>query len=285
MPRRTRPAFEYLLGDSRTEAARLRAQSRLWDPTALALFDRLGVRRGWRVLEVGPGQGSLHRELRRRIAGPADAVERSPTFAAQLQRACARDGFGNGQIWQTDLIDAPLPKNHYDLIFARWVFLFLPDPAAHVRKLVAALRPGGLLALEDYHRETFTLVPCPPEWRNFLTADLEFLASQGGDGNIGSRLPTIFTACGLDTIEVTPHVKTGHPGSPTWRWLTNYYLGVIDRYAAFPPFSPDQAARLRRHWLRVAGDRTSAIIAPAVFDLVGRKPRLRKTAKPATMRR
>ena len=41
MKRTTR--YTYLLGDSRREAARLRAQSRLWDPTAEALFDRLGV--------------------------------------------------------------------------------------------------------------------------------------------------------------------------------------------------------------------------------------------------
>lgn len=41
MPRKT---FEYLLGDSREEAARLRVQSHLWDPTPTALFD-LGLRR------------------------------------------------------------------------------------------------------------------------------------------------------------------------------------------------------------------------------------------------
>ncbi len=50
--------YRYLLGDSGGEAARLRAQARLWDPTVSALFDRLGVRRGWKILEVGPGQGS-----------------------------------------------------------------------------------------------------------------------------------------------------------------------------------------------------------------------------------
>jgi hypothetical protein len=68
--------YRYLLGDSPGEAVRLRAQARLWDPLAFALFDRLKVRPGWKVLEVGPGQGSLHVELRRRLRGPLDAVER-----------------------------------------------------------------------------------------------------------------------------------------------------------------------------------------------------------------
>ena len=74
---RPRP-YKYLLGDNATESARLRAQARLWDPTALALFDRLRIRRGWRILEIGPGNGSLHCELRRRAGGPVDAVEPVP---------------------------------------------------------------------------------------------------------------------------------------------------------------------------------------------------------------
>src|SRR5262245_41630322 len=89
--RMARRSYRYLLGDSATEAARLRRQARLWDPVAHALFDRLRIRRGWKVLEVGPGQGSLHLELRRRVRGPVDAVERSAPFADRLRRLCARD--------------------------------------------------------------------------------------------------------------------------------------------------------------------------------------------------
>src|SRR5688500_9393626 len=108
-----RRSYTYLLGDSRTETERLRAQARLWDPTAHALFDRLKMRRGMRVLETGPGAGSLHRELRRRVRGPVDAVEPSDTFASGLERLAARDGFGRGQIWRANLADARLPRATY----------------------------------------------------------------------------------------------------------------------------------------------------------------------------
>ena len=267
------PRYRYILGDKQRERARLRHQASIWDPTALALFDRLKVRRGWRVLEIGPGQGSLHAELRTRVRGPVDVVEPSATFADGIRRLWKRDGFGDGGLWQCHLIDAPLPPNTYDLIFARWVFLFLPDPDAHVRKLARALKPGGLLAIEDYSRWTLHMVPEPPEWENFLKADAAFFASQGGDVNIGGRLPQLYGKAGLDLVEITPTTKFGRPGNAEWTWLTTYFLGVLPRMAAFRPFTPKQAASLRRHWLKAGRDRTSILISPTVLDVVGRKRR------------
>lgn len=270
-----RSRYRYLLGDSAREARRLREQARLWDPTACALFDRLGIKPGWRVLEIGPGQGSLHSELRRRVGGPIDAVERSASFAARLAARCARDGLGAGRIHRSDILDAPLPAGEYDLVFARWVILFLPEPEAHLRKIVRALKPGGLLALQEYHRETWALIPRPPEWTNFLTADGAFFASQGGDVSVGGRLPDLYGKVGLQVVEMTPTIMVGRPGSAVWRWLTTYFLGIADRYAEVPPLTRARAAGLKRRWLAAARRRTSLMIAPAVLDVVGRKPRRR----------
>jgi SAM-dependent methyltransferase len=235
------------------------------------LFDRLGVRRGWRVLEVGPGQGSLYAELQRRVRGPVDAVEHSGPFAQRLRRLAARDGRG-GQIWETDLLAAPLPRSHYDLIFARWVFLFLPDPITHLRKLVRTLRPGGLLVLEDYDRRALDMIPRPPEWGDFVAGERACFAARGADVSIGGKLPELYRRVGLRVEEVTPIIQVGHPGSPVWNWLSDFFLGMMDRYAKFPPFSPAKAARLRRRWAAAGRNRAALLFAPVVLDIVGRKP-------------
>lgn len=248
--------YEYLLGDSSTEAARLRAQAALWDPVSHALFDRLHIQQHSKVLEIGPGAGSLHRELCARAA-IVDAVERSPTFAAQLQ--------STGHVWQMNLIDVPLPDAHYDVIFARWVFLFLPHPLEHVRKLVRALKPGGRLAIQDYHRETLDMVPRPPDWAALLEADRAFFASEGGDASIGSKLPALFVEAGLGQLETAAHLTCGHPGSATWAWLSSYFLGVLDRYHF-------DSKSLRAHWLACAERPSSLLFGPTVLDVVGTKP-------------
>ena len=274
-----RRAYRYLLGDSPRESNRLSSQAKLWDPTALELFDRIGVRPGWKVLEIGPGQGSILMELRRRIKGPVDVVERSPVFADAISRLIRRDGYGPGNIWRTDLIDAPLPPNRYDFIWARFVFLFLPETEAHIRKLMAALKPGGILAIQDYHRPTFTMIPTPPEWDNFLEADMAFFASEGGNGSVATSVHEIYRKLGMDIVEITPTIKQGKPGSPVWKWVTTYFQGVMPRMADMPPFSPAQARRLSRFWRDAARHGEAVIIAPAVVDLVARKPRRRPSGR------
>jgi SAM-dependent methyltransferase len=272
-----RSSYTYLLGDSRTETNRLRGQARLWDPTAHALFDRLNIRRGAKVLEIGPGAGSLHRELRRRVRGPVDAVEPSETFARSVDRLAARDGYGRGQLWRATLSDVTLPRAHYDVIFARWVFLFLPDPLIHVRQLAAALAPGGRLALEDYQRETLRMIPVPGTWDRFLAADAAFFETQGGHASIGARLPALFTRAGLDVVDITPTVKFGHPRSVVWKWLSAYFLGGnIDRLIGLGGFTAADARQLTRDWLAAAKQPASLIIGPALVDVVGRRRGQRK---------
>ena len=272
MPRRRPRPYTYLLGDGASESARLRAQARLWDPTAFALFDRLRIRKGWRVLEIGPGNGSLHRELRRRVGGPVDIVEPSPVFRERIAALAGRDGLGSGRAWRSTLAEAALPARTYDLVFARWVFLFMPEPADRIAQLAAALRPGGLLAIEDYERNTLRMLPTPPAWDAFLAADHAFFASQGGHASIAGLLPGYYTRAGLTLVEMTPTVKTGHPGSPVWRWLSAYFLGVMDQLGGRAGFQPADAARLARAWRDAGESPASFLIGPTVVDVVGRRP-------------
>ena len=262
---------QYILGDSDVERRRLVAQAALWDPVSHALFDRLGVAPGQRLLELGPGAGSLNLELRRRVNAPVDVVEQSPLFCETLAARWRDDGLGAGRVWNSTIIDADLPDNHYDIVFARWVFLFLRDPAAHLRKLTRALKPGGRIAIQDYYRNTFCLVPTPQDWPAMVEADLAFFEAAGSDPNIGAHAPLMFDACGLDLVEIEPHTKTGHPGSPVWDWLTTYFLGVLDAYATLGPLTPEAAGRIRHAWQAAARQPPSLLIGPTVLDVVARR--------------
>ena len=69
------------------------------------------------------------------VSAAAFAV--APAIANAVIDALQRGGYKHvkhidmpvspSRVWNANLIDAQLPANHYDLIFTRWVFLFLPD--------------------------------------------------------------------------------------------------------------------------------------------------------------
>jgi hypothetical protein len=69
---------------------------------------------------------------------------------------------------------------------------------------------------------------------------------------------------GLATADTAVTIKTGRPGTPVWRWLTTYFMGVVDQLAAFLPFSEGAANRVRKHWLAAGRQKTSILISPAL---------------------
>ena len=77
----------------------------------------------------------------------------------------------------------------------------MPDPADRIAQLAAALRPGGLLAIEDYERNTLRMLPTPPAWDAFLAADHAFFASQGGHASIAGLLPGYYARAGLTLVD------------------------------------------------------------------------------------
>lgn len=266
--------FDYILGDSSYEVKRLAFQAGVWRDMTEGLFDRHGVGPGWRCLEVGPGTGTVLLPLARRIRGQGgtiDAVERSPRYAAYLKRKTRGPAYSHLRVLEGELLDVPLEKGAYDLIFARWVFLFLPKVEEHLRRLVRALAPGGLLAIEDYHRDSMAIYPRLPSWQWLVNADRGWFASQGGDLNIAGRLPALYRRVGLSVIETAPHVKVGGPNSDVWRWAEAYFIGYLDQIAKFPPFTPARKARFKKEWLSAKRRPDSLFISPMILDVVGRK--------------
>ena len=165
----------------------------------------------------------------------------------------------------------------------RWVFCFLPDPARHVDKLVAALRPGGRLVIQDdAHREAFAVFPRPEAWSDFLEVDRTLFSSHGGDGSIGGRLPALFAGAGLTMVDAVPIQKSGPPASDVWLWLWDFLLSIRERYALVAPLSADKVRAIEREWRAAADDPLAFITAPAVVGLIAQKGPRRSVTRTST---
>jgi SAM-dependent methyltransferase len=126
------------------ETERLRTNEAVWDPGTFERFERLGVAPGWSCLEVGAGAGGAAAWLADRV-GPTGRV-----VAADLEIGRLAPLAGRGvEVLRYDLRSEDLPAGRFDLVHARMLVQHLPDRAAAVARLTAALRPGGWLFLED----------------------------------------------------------------------------------------------------------------------------------------
>ncbi len=104
-----------------------------------------------------------------------------------------------------------------------------------------------------------------------MRADSAWFASQGGDINIGARLPGLFRRAGLKDVEAKPWIKVGHPSSDVWKWAEAYFIGYLDKMGAFPPMTPAKVRGFRAGWLANKRDSGALFISPTILDVTGRK--------------
>ena len=263
----------YPLGTSDEELERLRFQHEVWGPVTGAFLDRIGVQPGARCLDLGCGPGFVALELAERVgeAGTVVALDESPRWIAHVEREARERRVTNLRGLRSTVEAAPLEPGSFDLVFARWVFSFLPDPAAVVRRLAPALAPGGLLAVQDYNHEGISLFPGSEGFRAVVRATRELYARSRGDTWIAARMPGIMRAAGLQVREVRPTVICGGPGSPAFRWAGAFFPHFSGKMLAEGLLSPAERERFLAEWAERERDPDALFFSPIVVDVLARR--------------
>jgi SAM-dependent methyltransferase len=135
----------YLLSNDAPEAMdRFTAFTTLFDPATFRHLDGLGLAPGWRCWEVGAGGTSVVNFLSDRV-GPAGHVLASDIDVSWAGEAAAH----NVEVIEHDVAADPAPAGPFDLVHARLVLVHVPGREAALAAMAGALRPGGVLLVED----------------------------------------------------------------------------------------------------------------------------------------
>src|SRR5215813_14169808 len=198
----TSPDRGYLLDNARAEAGeRFVWLAELFDGVTRGHFDRLGVSAGSRCWEVGAGGPSIPEALAAAV-GPTGQVLATDIDPSWLK---AGDGY---EVRQHDVAADPPPQpGAFDLVHARLVLVHVPDRARALATMVAALRPGGWLLVEDADTELQPLAcldevgPAQQRANRLRRAVRELMTRRGADLRYGRTLPRALRAAGL--VDVT----------------------------------------------------------------------------------
>lgn len=265
---------QYVLGTSDHELARLSFQQEVWGGVTERFLDHLRLGRDARVLDLGCGPGFVLESLHARLgnAGHLTALDESPKWMAHVARLSGERGWTNVHLVQKKIQDAEFAASSFDLIFARWVLSFLPEPGAIVARLARALRPGGVLAVQDYNHEGVSLFPESEGFRAVVRGTRALYASKGGDTWIAGRLPGLVRAAGLELFTFTPHVLTGGPTSPAFRWADAFFPHHSSGMVEAGVITADERERFLAEWAAAKANPDAVFFSPMVVDVAARKP-------------
>ncbi len=139
-------ADRYLLSNDAPEAMdRFTAFATLFDPSTFRYLDALGLGPGWRCWEVGAGGTTVVTHLSARV-GPGGQVLATDINVAWAAGAAGRP---NVEILEHDVAAEAPPGGPFDLVHARLVLVHVPERDTALANMAAALRPGGVLLVED----------------------------------------------------------------------------------------------------------------------------------------
>jgi len=165
-------------------------------------------------LEVGGGGGSLTRWLCEQTGptGHVTATDIEPRFLEEI-------GSSRLEVRRHDITDEDLPDGQFDLVHARWLLHHLPNPEEVIARMVAALRPGGWILLEEV--DFFPIHTSSSQvYTDFMTGlTRAVVAASGGDCFWARDLPALVANQDLVEVNASGDQFVLRGGSPWAKFL------------------------------------------------------------------
>ncbi|MFN2638308.1 MAG: trans-aconitate 2-methyltransferase, partial [Gemmatimonadaceae bacterium] len=160
------------------------------------------------VLEVGGGGGSITRWLCRQVGatGHVMATDLDTRFLQEIDEPML-------EVQRHDVTAEELPRARFDLVYTRWLLHHLPQQERVIASMVAALRPGGWLLIEEV--DFFPVYTSTSElYVDFMVALTETVVAGLGDAFWARALPALVAGQGLAEVGAEGDIGVLQGGSP-----------------------------------------------------------------------
>lgn len=190
----------YMMGRSDDETRRLIQQSQFYNRSTRRLLEEAGIGAGMHVLDLGAGAGDVSM-IAAQLVGPSGAVtgiDLNPAVLATARQRASDAGLSNVTFVDGDFATL-VPDRQFDAIIGRLVLLYVPNAAAVLTRLAQHLRPGGIVAFQDFNflSRSIDAYPAVPLLEQVWQWAQAVVASLGIHEAPGYHLMSIFLEAGL----------------------------------------------------------------------------------------
>jgi len=235
------------------------------DVGTIQFLNALDVGDGWRCLEVGGGGGSITEWLCRRV-GPAGRVVATDINTRFLD---ALD-FGNLEVRVHNIVADELEQGAFDLVHTRNVLFHLSDRQLALGRMVSALKPGGVLLVEEPDFSSWVADPRRGDaaCSLFLKALRVASAATGIDIGYGRRLYADVCALGMIDVEAEGRTRMGRGATPDAEFWRLSYTQIRDRLLGTGQLSPEEFDA----FIALFDDRNFIWMGAVLMAVSGRRP-------------
>jgi ubiquinone/menaquinone biosynthesis C-methylase UbiE len=188
----------YVLRGGQWGYDRLKLLARIKRDDTLELFRRIGVRPGMRCLDLGCGGGEVTFDLAVAVGpdGSVTGVDMDADKLALAREAARERGLTNVGFRAANVNDWDEPDT-YDFVYSRFLLQHLARPADLLRRMWAAVRAGGVIAVEDADFDGLFCDPANDGFTFYQQMYPEVCRLGGGDPAIGRKLYRHFGQAGI----------------------------------------------------------------------------------------
>ena len=174
-------------------------------PLATAL-DRIELGEGWTCVDVGAGGGEVSIALAEVVGatGRIFAVDNDPASRDEVAAQAAKFAQVFAITQAGEELSLPMPV---DLAFCRFLLLHVVDPARVLKKMAAALKPGGSLVVQEPVTSAGRINGTP------------FSYPEARHPDIGAFLPALVRDAGLEVVDAWAEAPAGAGKGPVASYL------------------------------------------------------------------
>lgn len=264
---------QYVLGYRRAEQERLQQQAKQLAHESSALFNRIGIHPGARVVEIGCGPHGCLELLAERVgpSGSVIGVERNQDAVNLARKLISERGLENVEVLCGDARFTELPRASFDLATARLVLVNVPEPQQIVAEAVALVRPGGCVAFHEADWITHVCDPPSDAWRTLTELFVNYSKRNGIDPFIGRKLSRLLRDADLVDVRVNPIIHVYPSGHGQRNILLDFVENLSERILEVKLTREQELADLKAALRRHIDDPNTLVVSHLFFQAWGTK--------------